>query len=562
LQQGELARAAAFLEGAINYFKDNITKGGKLSYCQTVGGIAEAEELQYFPKNHLMVGRKMDEFLNENKSIIDIIKLPREGNGNSAKFSNDEEVKSWVVTLRSAGENFTLSHIIREVWRMCDLHEREKPSERWIGNYVNQPDVRIMTAEGRWGAKGRYGQRYRGYTPMAGALFAGDCWQMDGSRVNLLDFGYTYASDKGTVTKRVFLYIVVVRDVHSGVILGQSFGVAEDRWMYINALEMAVQTAGYLPFEITTDRFPGHNTQEAKELISNLEGYGVKMSIVHTAEGKPQVERWFGTLQTVFMQRSTYYYGEGITSGRKTAHRSKEYLKKAAAIAKEEGWDYDKASDEANKILIMYNSTPLNVYSRKHKGVDMSPEMMHTTSTKPHVIDVAAWQQAYLFGIRKELRVSNMGLLCHELQHKKYFYRVDSFDTMSKNEKLLCCFSIDDLETLHLYPAVSDSALRPYLGVAKRIKDVSQFGPHAFEGIGDDTAKIAEFEQKIDERRQLAMVPGGESMALLQGGSVPKAVFEEADRKMTLTKVMGVEVSGDDDDFVDFNVGEAFKRGL
>jgi hypothetical protein len=451
--------------------------------------------------------------------------------------------------MRASEKNFTNAFIIRHITKLCLMTQRAVPSESWFSQFFALPATKNITAAGRWGARGRYNQRYRGYTPMSGAVFAGDCWQMDGSRVNMIDHK-AIVVDKKTgkeVTKDMFLYAVAVRDVHSGMVLGVSYGYEESRWMYLNALESAVQTAGYLPYEITTDRFPGHDTPEMVELFDNLRGYGVEIDVVHTAEGKPHIERWFGTFQTVFLQSSDYYYGEGVMSNRKFAHRSKEYLKRIKKESKND-WGWEKACDESNRVIASYNTTPLSSYSRKHKGVESSPEKLHEESDKPNVIDVAPWQQAYLFGIRKELRVANLGLIMHEVQHQKYHYRVDNYDTLSNHATLLCCFSIDDLDTLHLYPAKCDKALRPYLGVAKRIADITQYGPNAFKDAAEDVAKLRELEAKRDEHLRLAMVPGMESLALLQGGSVPKQEYEAADRVVTMQKVMGVEVSGDDDE--------------
>ena len=56
---------------------------------------------------------------------------------------------------------------------------------------------------------------------------------------------------------------------------------------------MAVENTGYLPYELITDRFPGHNTDEVKRLITHFKMLGVKVSITHKPTGKPHVERGF-----------------------------------------------------------------------------------------------------------------------------------------------------------------------------------------------------------------------------------------------------------------------------
>ncbi|TSE08651.1 transposase family protein, partial [Aquimarina algiphila] len=148
-----------------------------------------------------------------------------------------------------------------------------------------------------------------------------------------------------------FLFVIAVKDVHSGDILGYSFDYSENRWSVTNALKMAVENTGYLPYEIVADRFPGHNTKEVKALTHNLSLMGVKMTVTHKATGKPHVERGFGTIQSVFMQESKYYYGEGIQSRRASAHRSPEYLKEIRKESRKEGFGLTEAYNESQHII-------------------------------------------------------------------------------------------------------------------------------------------------------------------------------------------------------------------
>jgi hypothetical protein len=75
--------------------------------------------------------------------------------------------------------------------------------------------------------------------------------------------------------KDKFLMVVAIRDVHSGDILGYSFDHSENRRVYENAMAMAVQKQVILPYEIVTDRFPGHNTSRNGRTICKNGTLGV-----------------------------------------------------------------------------------------------------------------------------------------------------------------------------------------------------------------------------------------------------------------------------------------------
>ena len=110
--------------------------------------------------------------------------------------------------------------------------------------------------------------------------------------------------DGKTLRQQQFLYIVTVRDVHSGDILGYHYTITEDRWAVHYAVKMAAKNAGYLPYEIIFDKFPGHNSEEGSNFLKELENWGVLVTMSSNANVKPAQERFYGTLQTVFMQES------------------------------------------------------------------------------------------------------------------------------------------------------------------------------------------------------------------------------------------------------------------
>lgn len=535
-QQINLAKAASFLEGISTYIQKQDVETST-NFFLSIAKLVEELDVKYWPKHYRNIQTIIEKCIS-GEAITDLIHLPRAGNKNAAVHCHDEEIKSWILLMRESGRNFTASHIIRKLQWMCTACEKPMPSERWIGQEMQEANMKFLAAAGRFGAKGRHGQSQRGYTPFANAVYAGDCWQVDGSRFNIIDFKIKVTEDGKEVSKNVFLYIVAVRDVHSGDILGYSFNLAENRWTYIQALKMATEEAGYLPYEIVFDRFPGHNTEEAKAFFEDLQNRGVKVTFTYKAEGKAKVERWFRTLQEVFMQDSDYYYGEGIQSRNKYAHRSKEYLKAARTKAKQEGWNYDAACDEAAKIIEAYRCTALSHYSRKFKKVNESPAQLHADCEKPNVITLEEHQMVYLFGLRRKARIANMGLIDFEMQGVMFNYRCEDYDVVSNIDYVTIAYDLEDMSRIHLYE-INDRPLKKYLGTANEIPDIIPYGPEAFKGYGKQAAIIRQLEDYRQQELEYKKAVGYDSIAILESGNRNKYEYETADAAATFTHIIG-----------------------
>jgi hypothetical protein len=93
----------------------------------------------------------------------------------------------------------------------------------------------------------------------------GNLWQLDGSRLQI-----PYLSDKNKIE---FLTLFIVKDVHSGKIIGYSLDVSENHRVVIRALKMAVETTNFLPVEMVIDNgpcFKHENFQFLEEHIGYL----------------------------------------------------------------------------------------------------------------------------------------------------------------------------------------------------------------------------------------------------------------------------------------------------
>lgn len=543
IQQRNLAKAAAIMEAAKVWVIQQAINLKKYDFINEFTALIEKYDVAYLPKNPRIFKNKIMELAN-GEAITNIVQLPRKGNNNAGKHS-DEEIRSWVLQLRSLqGLNFSNAFIIRKIRKMCTLVGKPVPSDRWVGAIMEDHNTDYLTAEERFGSKGRFAAMHRSYSPMQNALFAGDCWQVDGTRVNFLE--HTHQGEKQ------FLYIIAVRDVHSGEIVGWHFDTKEDRWAVHNAIRMAVRETGYLPHTIVFDRFPGHNTPEMEYFIKGLEVSGTQVKFTHKAEGKAAVERWFGTLQSVFMMESKWYYGEGVKSRRKYAHRSAEYItqlrkeanQNIAKGSKEKVWNFDTAVDEANKVIEAYRNTALCEYSRKHKTVQLTPAEIHEQSEKPHVRPVEEHQFWFLFGMKVKLPIKNEGLIIKEIAGAKFHYQVTDYNIISNYSHVMVSYDIEDLSQVLLYE-ISDAPMMRFLGRATEVNAAQPHGKNQkWNPVGKREALRLELAAMRAEELQVKKAVGSDIVAsttnMLAPMSVTKHVAEASETK-ELHKMWGVK---------------------
>ncbi|MEO0337611.1 MAG: transposase family protein [Bacteroidota bacterium] len=510
-QSRTLAKACAIIEASVCYMNENRISIKKSRFFKDLSTVLSDLDIGYIPRNWRRLKEKVEAVYN-GADVVDLINLPRSGNSNARKHE-DKRVKSWVYIMRSMPNNYTNAHIIRKIRQVCEMSGIPKPSESWFNQILAKPHTKNLTARGRYGSSKR-GDVYKGYMPLENAIFAGDCWQVDGTRINFI-------GHQGRDGKEEFLYVITIMDVHSGDLVGWHFDTKEDRWGYVHALKMAANNTGYLPWELVTDKFPGHNTPEWRLMTKRLEQAGTKVTVTSLKTGKAKAERKFRTLQEVFMQESKYYYGEGVQSRNAYAHRSPEYLKQIRKVAKAENWDFTASWNEAARIFELYRTTKYSEYSKKFKRVDKSPRQMHDESDKPHVVRLEPWSFIEMFGLEKQVSIRNAGIIKTTIQRMDYVYQVEEYDTLKAYKTVRLCYDMEDLGTVHLYED-SDEITREYLGAATEVRAVQMYGPNADKStVGKAKKRIKKIKENMEAELE-EITSGGEELAILLAGMNPK----------------------------------------
>ncbi|MDY3530292.1 transposase family protein [Riemerella anatipestifer] len=519
--------------------------GTKMKLYNDLSVILKENKIQYLPRNPLRLKEKVTILEETDHSITDIIRLPREGHKGALKYT-DPVLFSWLLHLRANGGNFSQIHIIRELWKACDRTGRKKPSERWCKDFLKKPHIEFLTAEKRFGSS-KKSNIYKSYIPFEDALYAGDCWQIDATRVNII--AHETKDNEGNKIQK-HLMAVVVRDVMSGDILGYNLTYSENKTSFAKALQMAVKRAGYLPYEIVTDKFPGHNTPENKVLIERLESLGVRVRFTHLATDKASVERWFGTFQSVVLMGSKYYYGEGITSTRESAHRSPEYLEKLKRESKKAGFNVVEAVEECESLLEYWRNLKYSEYSRKHKEFHKTPKELHQESEKPHIIEIDKLQKSMLFDRKIETTIRNSGQFHIEVMGVKFHYMISEkyYDVISnyQNQRVVVSYDMEDLSEVHLW--IKNGNLLMLLCSVEEFKKVVKYGPNAELGRISQAKARQRRIQEMKEEQYNKIISGVGEEALLMGIHTNKAEANQyEDEYNGLGKLIPLrKASGDD----------------
>ena len=529
----DLAVAAAIIHEASKYVTNNKVSFSKSAFFTELAEEIRLNELKHLPKTWRNLRDKIEEYHN-NSLISDVIFAKNIGNNNRAKFANDETIKAWLITFIESQKNYSAAYIHRKIKQMSLQTDIDAPSIRWVSNFMADPETQYLTQQ-RYGSGSRFNRKYIPSVPTKTAVFAGDCWQIDGTRVNIIDHKGTYINRQGKkVTGQKFLYIVAVRDVMSGNILGWEYCYEESADAVINALAMAVRNTGYLPYEFVYDRFPGHNTEDWQNIEQYMQDKGTKMTLAYKADGKANIERWWGTLQDVFMMDSDLYYGQGIKSTRRHAHRSKEYVQAMRQWATKNSFDYDDACRETDNIMNSYLNTPFSDYSRKFKSIDQSPVQLHEESDKPNTYPITDYEWCFLFGLKKQVSISNY-MIHTQIDNAQYYYGIDDCDVIAKytGVKLTNCFDCEDLNTVHLFDG------EVYVGSFAGIEPAQQFGPNKdMRAVGKlkaiatkvDTDRKAKRAKIKDKELEVAMEQETDhdvsEMNMMQGGMLAKHSYE------------------------------------
>lgn len=488
----EMAKSAAVINTILEITNSEGTKTGDVYKVYEQLVVEKKIEVSILKKLNYANFRKHISIW-KNKGTDCTIGVKNTGNQNASTHKNDKEMEAWILHLRLHPRNFNGEHIKRIIICNCRLNDKDIPSDSWLSHQLADGHLKAIASQKRFDKGNRHRQGYESILHGLRCPMANDRWEVDSTRINMHGFEHN--------GKTVFLYGTWVYDNHSGDILGWAFSTSEspeNRWIYTEALKMAVNRTGCLAREICFDRFPGHNTAEMKALFAKFECLGAKINITHRAEGKQHLERTIGTFQTVFLSQSKYYYGQGVKSSREAAHTTTEWQKSKSKELRSLGMGLEQMCNEAERFIEQYRTTKMTEYGRQNKHrIPYSPAELWQMSDKSNQKKVETWQISDLFWLEKPLSMRNQQFLT-EINHEKCVYKVEDYEMLTILEReptAIIRYDEQDLSEIYVFSKEKNE----FLGCLKRFEIGVTRG---IEANGALIGRHSRITAQIEEKRK------------------------------------------------------------
>jgi hypothetical protein len=540
-QQRCLSRAAGIVDVAGRWYQ---AQGLPWRSYEPVNEIAawvsahldEFFPLKYCPTNPTRLKEKIVAHWVDGQPLEAVITMPRSGNDNRATKKKETWWQAVAIHLKQTGRLQNDRAVYRKIRQVAAIDGKECPSESTIGNFLRE--TRSLTADRQYDLNNKGRQRHRSSMPLARPMFADDCWEMDGTRVQI-------AAHKTGDGQLKSLYIVAVRDVYSGAYLGYWYGYAESENAYRSALKMAVDITGRLPHELRYDQFPGSTSAGWKYLagekdkhgntisVGELERQGVTLTKTSSAVGKAHAERAFYTLQQVFESEHRGYVGQGIKSGTMNARPTETYIARTWKKMLNEGWDFDTAWMDHAEIIAAYNHTLYSEYSKKYANLDQSPwQLYENGESSGRAVGMLEVSELFWNARREGIRNNRIEFIDRGTRYR-YDIQAEDYELIytyqKPNIKLIVRHDPWDFSTVMVFNEAGE-----FLAQIREQKDIQLMGKNP------DWKAAAEWKQNaaaIEERKKakLADYELPDEMALLLPTVASKARHNDAQKEYALS---------------------------
>lgn len=355
---------------------------------------------------------------------------------------------------------------------------------------------------GELAAKEKFGYQLKTKMP----AFRDSLWFSDGTKLNLY-----YLNEKGEMAT---CQVYEVMDAFSEVLLGFHISPAENYEAQYAAYKMAIQTAGYRPYQIKYDNQGGHGKLKAGNFLS-------KIAKIQTAtqpyNGKSKtIESAFGRFQSQFLKRDWFFTGQNITAKKQESKANMEMILANKANL--------PTLDEVKKIYEQrrreWNSAPHHKTGRPR--IDMYYE-----SKNPDTKKVELWDMVDLFWVTrsKSIKADASGISFRESK-VKYDYMVYQDNGMpdlewlekSVGKSFIIKFDPEDMSEIRLYED-TPLGLR-FVTVAQTKKEVGRAAQMQEDWEQSHIRKVlsANADQRVERRDKMEEILSEWGMTAEQQG--------------------------------------------
>ena len=372
-----------------------------------------------------------------------------------------------------------LRYSIRQVTDKVNLEliSREKPTISYstVSKYINQPEVRnqcdILRLGKKYAEHNIFPHIYRNKPEFSAQII-----EMDTTRINI-----PFIDDFNEIK---YLNLCVALDVYSGKIVGYSFGVNEDAIMILECVKKCFTNIRIIPTVMVIDNHKAYTSNLYEIFKTRSESYGIlhRHSKIGNPRDKGNVERWFYTFQTMFLNSLFGSLGNGIKGkkkdGRVNSELEKFFMRKENLRTKK----------ELELELIYY----IKKYNR-YKGIQnekKSPNEIFENgiidgARKFNVEDIAK-----LFLERKHLTVKSSTIVLRS-DNQRYIYVIYNLSLVTRlnGNRVLVLYDQNDFSKISIF----DPRTQEYFGTIER------FIPLSVELNQENDKKISKHYRKLKE---------------------------------------------------------------
>jgi hypothetical protein len=333
-----------------------------------------------------------------------------------------------------------------------------------LRNYLYREDVKPYWYGMRYGElkfKEKYTRQHRTLLPTR----RDSLWYSDGTKLN-----YYYLDSNG---KMATCNVYEVMDVYSEKLLGYHISRTEDFEAQYNAFKMAIQVAGYKPYEMRYDNQGGHKKLAASNFLHNLS----KLSIpTQPYNGKSKtIESAFRRLQEQFLKKDWFFTGQNITAKKAESRVNMEFTL--------HNWHELPTLQEVEQ---RYKQRRNEWNEAKHHSTGLSRNQTYYQSTNEGTEKVEIWEMMDLFWLTtKEPSTYRASGIEIQVKKQKYSYEVldaegvpdSGFMLRNVDKQFYVKYDPTEMSVVGLYDLDSSQAMRfvsfaqPYLKIHRAIQD-------------------------------------------------------------------------------------------
>lgn len=268
------------------------------------------------PASKESLRRKLDEYI---KGGFEILVSKKLGNTNTLKIP-EEGGKLMIALRRSRVPIYSEAQIFEEYNRRAAKKGwKQLQSPNTVKQYLHRPEIEPKWWDAVYGelaAKQRFDRKHRTLLPECRDAL----WYGDGTKLNL----YFKGRDKNGKPAKMTAMVYEVIDAYSEMLLGYSIGPVENSDLQRRAFRMAIERAGYKPFEIVTDNQGGQKKNEARDFMSKI-CRCARTTAPHTPQAK-SIESIFGRFQKQVLHRDWRFTGQNVTATSIDSRANTEFI--------------------------------------------------------------------------------------------------------------------------------------------------------------------------------------------------------------------------------------------